>query len=88
MLQDTSEYTEGLIRPILANFNHSDLRVRYYACESLYNVVKVARGAVLPHFVEIFNALSNLSADPDQSVKNGSELLDRLMKVGLSHNTH
>lgn len=51
-------------------------------------MVKVARGAVLPHFVEIFNALSNLSADPDQSVKNGSELLDRLMKVGLSHNTH
>ncbi|XP_054278723.1 protein VAC14 homolog isoform X2 [Macrosteles quadrilineatus] len=78
--KDTSEYTEGLIRPILANFNHSDLRVRYYACESLYNVVKVARGAVLPHFVEIFNALANLAADPDQNVKNGSELLDRLMK--------
>ncbi|XP_046661939.1 protein VAC14 homolog [Homalodisca vitripennis] len=78
--KDTSEYTEGLIRPILANFSHSDLRVRYYACESLYNVVKVARGSVLPHFVEIFNALSNLAADPDQNVKNGSELLDRLMK--------
>jgi vacuole morphology and inheritance protein 14 len=57
--------------------------VRYYACESLYNVVKVARGAVLPHFVEIFNALANLAADPDQNVKNGSELLDRLMKVGI-----
>lgn len=80
-IQDTSEYTEGLIRPILANFSDSDLRVRYYACESLYNVVKVARGAVLPHFTEIFAALSKLAADPDQNVKNASELLDRLVKV-------
>ncbi|XP_075215817.1 protein VAC14 homolog isoform X2 [Lycorma delicatula] len=78
--QDTSDYTEVLIRPILANFSDQDLRVRYYACESMYNVVKVARGAVLPHFTEIFSALSRLAADPDQNVKNGSELLDRLMK--------
>jgi len=43
--------------------------------------VKVARGSVLPHFTDIFNSLSKLAADPDQNVKNGSELLDRLMKV-------
>lgn len=72
-----------MISPILANFSDQDLRVRYYACESMYNVVKVARGAVLPHFTEIFSALSRLAADPDQNVKNGSELLDRLMKVSL-----
>lgn len=58
-----------------------DLRVRYYACESLYNVVKVSRGAVLPHFSAIFNALSKIATDPDQNVKNASELLDRLLKV-------
>ncbi|XP_067003163.1 protein VAC14 homolog [Anabrus simplex] len=78
--KDTSQYTEELINPILACFSDSDLRVRYYACESLYNVVKVARGSVLVHFTDIFNALSHLAADPDQNVKNGSELLDRLMK--------
>uniref|UniRef100_A0A1B6CKU4 Protein VAC14 homolog n=1 Tax=Clastoptera arizonana TaxID=38151 RepID=A0A1B6CKU4_9HEMI len=78
--KDTSEYTEGLIRPILANFSDSDLRVRYYACESLYNVVKVARSSVLPHFTEVFSALSKLAADPDQSVKTASEHLDRLLK--------
>ncbi|KAJ9577283.1 hypothetical protein L9F63_006122, partial [Diploptera punctata] len=78
--KDTALYTDELIQPILACFSDSDLRVRYYACESLYNVVKVARGAVLPHFTDIFNALSKLAADPDQNVKNGSELLDRLMK--------
>jgi hypothetical protein len=46
--------------------------------------VKVARGSVLPHFTDIFNALSKLAADPDQNVKNGSELLDRLMKVSIA----
>ena len=82
-LQDTGQYTEELVLPILACFSDSDLRVRYYACESLYNVVKVARGAVLPHFSEIFSALSKLAADPDQHVKSAAELLDRLMKVNF-----
>lgn len=70
-----------MIIPILINFNDSDLKVRYYASESLYNVSKVARSAVLKHFPEIFKSLSKLATDPDQNVKNASELLDRLMKV-------
>lgn len=70
-----------MIKPILGCLSDQDLRVRYYACESLYNVVKVARGAVLPHFAPIFNALSKIATDPEQTVKNASELLDRLMKV-------
>lgn len=57
--------------------------MRYYACESLYNVVKVARGAVLPHFADIFIVLSKVATDPEQTVKNASELLDRLMKVNI-----
>lgn len=61
-----------------------DLRVRYYACESLYNVVKVSRGAILPHFSAIFNALSKIATDPEQNVKNASELLDRLLKVSIT----
>ncbi|XP_063225932.1 protein VAC14 homolog isoform X2 [Bacillus rossius redtenbacheri] len=78
--KDASEYTSELVHPILVCFSDSDLRVRYYACESLYNVVKVARSAVLVHFTDIFSALSKLAADPDQNVKGGSEHLDRLMK--------
>lgn len=76
-------YTSDLINPILACFSDADLRVRYYACESLYNVVKVARGSVLPHFADIFSALSKIATDSEQSVKNASELLDRLMKVSF-----
>ncbi len=83
MKQDTVGYTHELVLPILACFSDSDSRVRYYACEGLYNVTKVARGSVLPHFNDIFNALSKLAADPDQNVKSGTEMLDRLLKVLL-----
>jgi len=72
---------EELVRPILACFLDTDSRVRYYACESLYNVSKVGRGALLPHFNEVFDVLAKLVADPDQNVKSGAELLDRLLKV-------
>ncbi|XP_014678213.1 PREDICTED: protein VAC14 homolog [Priapulus caudatus] len=78
--KDTTAYVSELVRPVLACFNDADSRVRYYACEALYNVVKVARGSILPYFNDIFDGLSKLAADPDQNVKNGSELLDRLMK--------
>jgi hypothetical protein len=36
---------------------------RYYACESLYNIAKVARQAILPHFNPIFEGLCKLFAD-------------------------
>ncbi|KAJ3415398.1 hypothetical protein HDV05_004992 [Chytridiales sp. JEL 0842] len=74
------DYLDVIIPPILACFGDPESKVRYYACESMYNVAKVARGEVLKYFNEIFDALSKLTADTDASVKNGSELLDRLIK--------
>nr|CAD7431855.1 unnamed protein product [Timema monikensis] len=79
-IEESSLYTGDLIHPILACFADSDPLVRYYACESLYNVSKVARGSVLVHFTDIFSVLSKLAADPDQKVRSGSEHLDKLMK--------
>lgn len=67
--------------PILNCLSDPELRVRFFASESLYNVVKVARGAIVPLFPDIFSALSRLVMDSDQTVKSGSELLDRLLKV-------
>lgn len=78
--KDTALYSESLITPILASFSDADAKIRYSACESLYNVVKVTRSAVLTHFAPIFTALNKIATDPDQAVKNASELLDRLMK--------
>ncbi|KAJ3215522.1 hypothetical protein HDU67_000310 [Dinochytrium kinnereticum] len=82
-------YLDSIVPPILACFMDPDSRVRYYACESMYNVAKVARDDVLKYFNEIFDALSKLAADNEASVKNGAELLDRLIKDIVSErSTH
>lgn len=85
--KDTEMYADELIKPILGCMVDQDQRVRYYACESLYNVVKVSRGAVLRHFSAIFNCLSKIATDPDPNVKVASELLDRLLKESVLENT-
>ena len=60
-VQDSGLYLKELIEPVLTCFNDSDSRLRYYACEALYNIVKVARGAVLPHFNVLFDGLSKVN---------------------------
>ncbi|XP_038070107.1 protein VAC14 homolog [Patiria miniata] len=80
MGKDSTAYLPQLIQPVIACFSDPDNRTRYFACEALYNIVKIARSAVLLHFNTVFSILSQLAADPDINVKNGSELLDRLMK--------
>ncbi|KAI8852323.1 vacuolar protein 14 C-terminal Fig4p binding-domain-containing protein [Chytridium lagenaria] len=80
-------YLDSIVPPILACFIDPDSRVRYYACESMYNVAKVARDDVLKYFNEIFDMLSNSAADNEVSVKNGAELLDRLIK-DITDNTY
>ena len=97
-LQDLARYLDEIVPPVLACFTDQDARVRYYACESMYNIAKVAKGEVLPYFNDIFDALCKviphsiahlfsqpltqhqLGADSELSVKNGAELLDRLIK--------
>ncbi|PFX23014.1 Protein VAC14-like [Stylophora pistillata] len=78
--KDAGLYLKSLIPPVLTCFYDQDSRVRYYACEALFNIAKVARGSVLPFFNDIFDGLSKLAADPDMNVKNGAELLDRSVK--------
>ncbi|KAK3834966.1 MAG: vacuolar protein 14 C-terminal Fig4p binding-domain-containing protein [Linnemannia gamsii] len=75
-----SSYLESIVPPVLMCFADQDSRVRYYACESMYNIAKVARGSILRYFNELFDAMSKLYADSELSVKNGAELLDRLVK--------
>lgn len=91
---------------MLACFSDPDSRVRYYACESLYNIVKVLRASVLIYFNEIFDGLCKvaefivkialnqakylffkLCCDLDLNVRNGAELLDRLLKDTVTENT-
>jgi vacuole morphology and inheritance protein 14 len=64
--QDTDKFIKDLVIPILNCLSDADTRVRYFASESLYNVVKVARGSIIPMFPKIFSTLSQLVTDPDQ----------------------
>lgn len=80
LMQDSRKHLDVLLPPVLHCFDDPESRVRYYACESLYNIAKVSRMSILEHFNAIFEGLAKLFADVDMDVKNGANLLDRLMK--------
>jgi vacuole morphology and inheritance protein 14 len=77
---DIERFLDQLVPPVLRCFRDQDSKIRYYACESLYNLAKIARHRILQFYNQIFDALCKLAADPDANVKNGAQLLDRLMK--------
>lgn len=80
LMQNSRNYLHVLLPPVLHCFDDPESRVRYYACESLYNIAKVSRQAILAYFNQIFEGLTKLFADVDVDVKNGANLLDRLVK--------
>ncbi|KAF8524585.1 vacuolar protein 14 C-terminal Fig4p binding-domain-containing protein [Hysterangium stoloniferum] len=77
---EIAPYMPKFMDPLLACFSDLENRVRYFACESMYNIAKVSKGEILIYFNPIFDALSKLVADSELSVKNGAELLDRLLR--------
>ncbi|OAO17602.1 VAC14 family protein [Blastocystis sp. ATCC 50177/Nand II] len=77
---DIINYISLLLPPVLDCFDSEDTQVRFYACESLYNIVKAARGGILTFINEIFSSLCELYADVDVEVKEGASLLDKLLK--------
>jgi vacuole morphology and inheritance protein 14 len=79
-MPDIDKYLNLLIPPVLECFDDPESRVCYYACESMYNIAKVARGGVLRFFNQIFDGLCKLYAHADIDVKSGANLLDRLIK--------
>lgn len=50
-----------IVPPVLACFTDQDARVRYYACEAMYNIAKVAKGEILVYFNSIFDQLCKVS---------------------------
>ncbi|XP_059655342.1 protein VAC14 homolog isoform X2 [Cornus florida] len=71
---------QRIVPPVIHSFSDQDSRVRYYACEALYNIAKVVRGDFIVFFNQIFDALCKLSADSDANVQSAAHLLDRLVK--------
>ncbi|VDP03474.1 unnamed protein product [Soboliphyme baturini] len=54
-------YACNLIMPVLSCVLDAEGRVRYYACESLYNIMKVTREMALLKFDDLFDALCKVS---------------------------
>ncbi|KAI7852200.1 vacuolar protein 14 C-terminal Fig4p binding-domain-containing protein [Circinella umbellata] len=75
-----AEYLDIVVPPILLCLDSKESRVRYYACECMYNVAKVSKGELLYFFNGIFEAQCMLADDKEQSVRNGREILDRIIK--------
>ncbi|KAJ2158342.1 hypothetical protein GGF46_003843 [Coemansia sp. RSA 552] len=69
-----------MVPPIVSALSDGESRVRYFACEALYNVAKVGRGRVLRWFNDIFDGLARVTADSVRTVKDGADYLDRLIK--------
>lgn len=81
LVKHLPRYLDIIVPPVVGLLKDSEARVRYYTCESLYNITKVARSDILKYFNEIFNGLCTLYMDNiDPEVRNGAQLLDRLMK--------
>ncbi|KAG0581788.1 hypothetical protein M758_3G007100 [Ceratodon purpureus] len=80
LASEAAQHLEKIVPPVLSSFTDQDSRVRYYACEALYNIAKVARGDFIVFFNDIFDALCKLSADSDPNVQSAAHLLDRLVK--------
>ena len=77
-----------IVPPVLRSFNDAENRVRYYACEALYNIAKVARDEFVVFFNDVFDALCRLSADVDPNVQNAAQLLDKLVKDIVTESPH
>lgn len=55
--EEVARFLKEIVPPVLACFTDQDARVRYYACESMYNIAKVAKGEILLFFNDVFDAL-------------------------------
>ncbi|KAJ2302085.1 hypothetical protein IWW54_006145, partial [Coemansia sp. RSA 2705] len=69
-----------MVPPMVSALSDGESKVRYFACESLYNVAKVSRGSILRWFNDIFDGLARVTADSVKTVKDGADYLDRLVK--------
>eukprot|EP00835_Amoeboradix_gromovi_P001811 NODE_91_length_21779_cov_0.171356.p1 type:complete len:599 gc:universal NODE_91_length_21779_cov_0.171356:18344-16548(-) len=62
---------------VMGCFDDLDPKMRFYACESLYNIIKHTKYCILHTTID---NIAKLASDPDTQCRLGAELLDRLLK--------
>ncbi|VDL59916.1 unnamed protein product [Hymenolepis diminuta] len=75
-----SLYADALIAPIFQALRDNDSQIRYCACESLYNILKVLQVHALRYLNDLFEALCTATADSEVSVRQVVDHCDRLLR--------
>ncbi|KAL0237661.1 hypothetical protein PCE1_001055 [Barthelona sp. PCE] len=75
-----TDYLIRLVSPCVQLFRDQDSRVRYFAAESVYNIVNSGDLYSLCFFNDLFEGLLILVIDPDVAVQNGARYLDKLLR--------
>lgn len=79
--RDDSQYIESLVTPVISCCRDNNMKVKYYAVECLYNIVKVSRKSVLFMFNQFFKTNVDLCIGGDKEVKKAAKKLDSLLKT-------
>jgi len=77
---EIQHFLRELLPPVLKSLQDEDKRVKYYACEALYNVAKVAQDLVLDQFHLIFDSLIQLCVDDDVDIQNAALVVNGLLQ--------
>lgn len=80
-IRDDTRYIEDLLVPVLSCCRDNATKVKYYAVESLYNIVKICRQSVLFMFTQLFRTIVDLCTGIDKDVKKATKKLDSLLKT-------
>ena len=79
-LPEVSECRDLILASVVHACQDNFARVRYYATESLFNVIKVIPTLAVQHFFIMFEILRSLYADVHGEVRTGAGLLDKRLK--------
>ncbi|CAE7191357.1 VAC14 [Symbiodinium natans] len=82
------QHAESLMDPVLVCFSDEDSMVRYKACEAFYNIAKVIRAGILRNMSAVFDGLCRLYTDIEQTIKEGAQCLDRLIRDIVMEQRH
>lgn len=79
--REDPQYIESLVSPVISCCRDNVMKVKYYAVECLYNIVKVSRKNVLFMFNQFFKTIIDLCIGGDKEVKKAAKKLDSLLKT-------
>ncbi|KAJ5066940.1 tax1 binding protein-related [Anaeramoeba ignava] len=87
-LQDLIQLYQGpILESVINCFDDPEPSIRYFACETLYNVAHVSRGFILIFIRDIFSAICKLIDDKDSNVRKVAHLVDTHLKDIVTENS-